>query len=267
MPENLYILGNPPFVGKDKRSDEQTADMEYCCSDVNNFKTLDYVCAWYIKASAFLKSSPPYEGGVAPASGDGVVLSSRDIQHKAEMSDLSSSGDSPVHTSAKNHPTAKAAPLLRKEGSFETRVAFVSTNSITQGEQVGILWNYLLSKGIKIHFAHRTFKWSNEASGKAAVYCVIVGFGLLDVKQKRLFEYDTPRSEFPASSLADLYDPLTMPPALVKAHNELDKAVDLAYRPQPFATEDGRMVFLFELYEKYTAGLFTQVSGKKRRSR
>lgn len=64
------------------------------------------------------------------------------------------------------------------------------------------------------------------------------------------------REEFPNSSLADLYDPLTMPPALVKAHNELDKAVDLAYRPQPFTSDANRMEFLFELYEKYTAGLF-----------
>ena len=64
------------------------------------------------------------------------------------------------------------------------------------------------------------------------------------------------RSEFPNSSLADLYDPLTMPPNLVKAHNELDKAVDLAYRPQPFTSDAKRMEFLFELYEKYIAGLF-----------
>ncbi len=71
------------------------------------------------------------------------------------------------------------------------------------------------------------------------------------------------RLEFPNSSLADLYDPLTMPQALIKAHNELDKAVDLAYRPQPFTSEANRMVFLFELYEKYTADLFTKEKPKK----
>ena len=71
------------------------------------------------------------------------------------------------------------------------------------------------------------------------------------------------RLQFPNSSLADLYDPLTMPPALVKAHNELDKAVDLAYRPQAFTSEANRMVFLFELYEKYTADLFTKEKPKK----
>ena len=70
------------------------------------------------------------------------------------------------------------------------------------------------------------------------------------------------RLEFPNSSLADLYGPLTMPTVLVKAHNELDKAVDLAYRSQPFTSEANRMEFLFGLYEKYTADLFT-VEGKK----
>ena len=71
------------------------------------------------------------------------------------------------------------------------------------------------------------------------------------------------RLQFPNSSLADLYDPLTMPPALVKAHNELDKAVDLAYRPQAFTSEANRMEFLFGLYEKYTADLFTKEKPKK----
>jgi hypothetical protein len=71
------------------------------------------------------------------------------------------------------------------------------------------------------------------------------------------------RAGFPNSSLADLYSPLTMPPALVKAHNELDKAVDLAYRSQPFTSEAKRMEYLFELYEKYTADLFTKEKPKK----
>jgi hypothetical protein len=71
------------------------------------------------------------------------------------------------------------------------------------------------------------------------------------------------RALFPESSLAVLYDPLTMPPELVKAHQELDKAVDLAYRPQPFLSEAKRMEFLFELYEKYTANLFTKEKVKK----
>ena len=71
------------------------------------------------------------------------------------------------------------------------------------------------------------------------------------------------RASFPDSSLADLYNPLTMPPALVKAHNELDKAVDAAYSKQNFSTEAKRMEFLFELYEKYTADLFAKEKPKK----
>lgn len=82
------------------------------------------------------------------------------------------------------------------------------------------------------------------------------------IEEKAQKVLDT-RAEFPNNSLADLYDPLSMPPALVKAHNELDKAVDLAYRSQPFTSEANRMEFLFELYEKYTADLFTKVKEKK----
>jgi hypothetical protein len=77
----------------------------------------------------------------------------------------------------------------------EIKTAFVSTNSITQGEQVGVLWADLLRRGVKIHFAHRTFQWSSEARGKAAVHCVIIGFGLHEVTEKRLFDYETPQSE------------------------------------------------------------------------
>ena len=73
------------------------------------------------------------------------------------------------------------------------------------------------------------------------------------------------RSSFPNSSLADLYNPLTMPPTLTKAHNELDKAVDSAYRTTPFISEANRMVYLFELYEKYTADLFTKEKPKKKK--
>lgn len=86
----------------------------------------------------------------------------------------------------------KAADLIR---DTQIKVAFVSTNSITQGEQVGVLWGSMLSKGVKIHFAHRTFKWNNEARGNAAVHCVIIGFAGFDTKTKFLFDYQNPQSE------------------------------------------------------------------------
>jgi hypothetical protein len=74
------------------------------------------------------------------------------------------------------------------------------------------------------------------------------------------------RAQFPESSLADLYDPNTMPPVLVKAHQQLDKAVDLCYRPQPFTSEAKRIEYLFELYEKYTGGLFVPEKKTKKKA-
>ena len=77
----------------------------------------------------------------------------------------------------------------------DIRCAFVSTNSITQGEQVSALWPSLWADGLKIHFAHRTFTWESEARGKAHVHVVIIGFGLTENTDKTLFEYPTLRDE------------------------------------------------------------------------
>jgi hypothetical protein len=110
---------------------------------------------------------------------------------------------------------------------------------------------YRYSKDI----VYNNFPWPENPNEKQIKAIEIAAQKVLDA-----------RAEFPNSSLADLYDPLTMPPVLVKAHNELDKAVDLAYRSQPFTTEAKRMEFLFELYEKYTAELFTKEKPKKVRS-
>lgn len=441
--ELSYIIGNPPFIGHQWRSEKQMSDMELIFGDAKRAGRLDYVAAWYLKAASIIQNT-------------------------------------------------------------KIKVAFVSTNSIVQGEQVGILWSLLLNKyKVKIHFAHRTFSWSNEAKGKAAVHVVIIGFANFDYDNKRIFDYENIKGEpheiyvkninpyltegrdiliesrskpihnfpemfkgsqptdggflilteqekdtfiqkeplskdwikkfiggeellnntvryclwlkhcppetlkkmpfvlrrlddvskarlksstksvqehskypflftqdrqpttdylamprvssenrnyipiaflsndiiahekliiipnatlfifgilmssmhmawtktvcgrlesrfsyspavynsfsfpielsekqirnietaaqkildarltFPNSSLADLYDPRTMPQELTKAHQELDKAVDLAYRPQPFISEAKRMEFLFELYEKYTADLFTKTKVKK----
>ena len=74
------------------------------------------------------------------------------------------------------------------------------------------------------------------------------------------------RAEFPDSSLADLYDPLTMPPALVKAHQKLDAAVDAAYGKRTFKNDAERVAFLFELYQQYTSLLPVESVKTKRRS-
>jgi hypothetical protein len=441
-----YIFGNPPFIGSKMMNEDQRKEIREISADAKGAGVLDYVSGWYFKAAHY----------------------------------------------------------LNEWENIGTRCAFVSTNSITQGEQVGILWKELFQRyKIKIHFAHRTFKWSNEAKGKAAVHVVIVGFSNFDIKNKKIFEYEDIKGEpheflvkninpylveggdifiermdnplcnvpkmcfgnmpldgghllftneekdellkiepqaakylkplisafefingmqrwclwlervepyeyrsmpeilkridlvkkfrlnskapstqkfaqtpalfrdrnrpksyilipstssenrtyiplgffgedevannschiipdgtiyhfgivsskmhvtwlkhiggrlesrfryskdivynnfpwpenptdkqkekvesavkkvletrelFPGSTLADLYDPLTMPPALVKAHQELDKAVDLCYRSQPFPNETKRIEFLFDLYEKYTSGLFREKKEKR----
>ena len=82
----------------------------------------------------------------------------------------------------------KAANLIT---GTNAEVAFVSTNSITQGEQVPILWEELFKQGISINFAHRTFVWSSEASQKAHVHCVIIGFAMKSKAEKYLFENGT----------------------------------------------------------------------------
>jgi len=76
------------------------------------------------------------------------------------------------------------------------KAAFVSTNSISQGEQVGILWNEMFNRyKVKIHFAHRTFRWDNEAKGNAAVHVVIIGFANFDTTNKLLFDYEDIKTE------------------------------------------------------------------------
>jgi very-short-patch-repair endonuclease len=148
-----FIFGNPPFVGKHLQNSDQKTDMERVFAGVKGAGVIDYVCAWYIKAAQYISS---ISSSCPPPSkeGLGVVLSTS------------------------------------KEGLGMVRCAFVSTSSISQGEQVGILWQELYNKyKIKIHFAHRTFSWSNEAKGNAAVHCVIIGFGLQDVENKKIFDY------------------------------------------------------------------------------
>lgn len=87
----------------------------------------------------------------------------------------------------------KSAEMMNINSNIQS--ALVSTNSITQGEQATLLWRQLFKYGVKINFAHRTFKWMNDARGNAAVYCVIVGFSLFDTTQKRIFEYDDIKGE------------------------------------------------------------------------
>ncbi len=142
-----YILGNPPFVGKKEQTSAQKDDMKFIFNNITGRNALDYVTAWYMKAAQSIQNS-------------------------------------------------------------NIKVAFVSTNSITQGEQVAILWQSLLNDyNIKIHFAHRTFQWQNEARGKAAVHCVIIGFANDEpTEQKMLYDYQDIKGE-PQERIANNINP------------------------------------------------------------
>ena len=82
---------------------------------------------------------------------------------------------------------AKSATLI---SDTNIRCAFVSTNSISQGEQVSVLWEYLLKKDISIDFAYKSFVWNSEAKEKAKVHCIIIGFSSVKQNELILFEND-----------------------------------------------------------------------------
>lgn len=88
---------------------------------------------------------------------------------------------------------AKALGYLK--GADKSRFGFVTTNSITQGQPVPALFGPIFKDGWRIRFAHRTFAWTSEATGKAAVHCVIVGFDKNADGPARLWKYETPKSE------------------------------------------------------------------------
>lgn len=133
----VYILGNPPFIGSKQLDRNQKADVARIFGQTRNAGILDYVACWY----------------------------------------------------------RKAVDTLEALGPEKVRCAFVSTNSITQGEQVSVLWGPLLERGIHIDFAHRTFHWSNEGRNNAAVHCVIIGFSKAGKGPFHLFDYPDIKGE------------------------------------------------------------------------
>lgn len=138
----------------------------------------------------------------------------------------------------------KAVDYMNDNTSIKT--AFVSTNSITQGEQVGILWSDLLRRGAKIFFAHRTFQWSSEARGKAAVHCVIVGFSLEELAEKRLFDYETIKSD-PHEILAKNINPYLVDAPdtiIVRRTNPLCDVPEIHFGNQPI--DGGHLIFTTE---------------------
>jgi hypothetical protein len=140
-----YVMGNPPFVGAKFLSAAQKADVAMVFAGIKNAGLLDFVAAWYVKAARLIAGT-------------------------------------------------------------DSRCAFVSTNSICQGEQVGVLWSWMRQQGMQTFFAHRTFSWNNEGRAKAAVHCVIVGFAAEEISPKWLFSYDDINGE-PQRSEAKMINP------------------------------------------------------------
>lgn len=199
-PEDLdYILGNPPFVGKHLQNKEQAQDMKNIFTVVKNYKSLDYVAAWYLKSAHYIQGT-------------------------------------------------------------EIRVAFVSTNSIGQGEQVGILWRELLRLGCKIHFAHRTFRWDNQARGVAAVHVIIVGFALFDTERKILFDYEDIKGE-PATEQVDNINPYLIEGddvVVTSRGKPLSPTPPMVYGNKP--VDGGGLILSKKEYEEYVT---KEPAGKK----
>ena len=167
-----YIMGNPPFVGKKERSIAQKHSLESVMEGIPGTGVLDFVAGWFVKAGQYISTTPDGFGGIAAKANKGRK-DFMDVKFGQSHGDL--------------FADANAAEIKQRRA---IRCGFVATNSIIQGEQVGVLWSWMMAQGIRIQFAHRTFQWTNEAPGKAAVHCVIIGFGMEDVKARRLFEYN-----------------------------------------------------------------------------
>lgn len=124
--EEVFVFGNPPYLGSKLQSKEQKKDIEFVCKNKNRYKDLDYISCWFILACKYINST-------------------------------------------------------------FIKTAFVTTNSITQGEQVPMLWSLIFQQNIEISFAHTSFKWSNNAKNKAGVSCVIIGLYKKRLENKYIY--------------------------------------------------------------------------------
>jgi hypothetical protein len=145
-----FLFGNPPFSGSKYQSEGQRAQVRRIAALGGSGGSLDYVCAWFIKAGEYAQEA---------------------------------------RVSLAKTPLTQA---VRPGGRNLLRIAFVATNSITQGEQVAQLWPLLFDRyALEIAFAHRTFQWLSDARGRAHVHCVIIGLNCRgdEPSEKRLFSY------------------------------------------------------------------------------
>ena len=204
-----YIIGNPPFIGYSNHSKEQSEDRALL---FGNVKTVDYVACWYKKAAEYIKghSEEGIRGNVPGASHASSKCPHNVINsHQSQNEGCDPRDHNEGHTSQSQngwhtpqsqsqidgafpHVILSGAPdrarSRRISGNMNIRCAFVSTNSICQGQQVQPLWQPLFEDGIHINFAHKSFIWSNEATDQAHVHVVIVGFSYQKSTTCSLFE-------------------------------------------------------------------------------
>jgi hypothetical protein len=201
--------------------------------DAGNALRIDWKSVVSPELLTYIVGNPPFKGHHLQSE-----------QEKADMVGCLNSDDAAGVMDYVSAWFAKAADYVR---GTQIRVAFVATNSITQGEQVGILWRILLAKApLQIHFAHRTFKWSNEARNQAAVYCVIIGFAAFEPEERWLFDYETPSSN-PVRAPARMINAYLVdaPWTLIqnRSHNPFGMP-DMMYGSKP--TDDGNFLFTDE---------------------
>ena len=170
-----YIFGNPPFVGHQWRNNQQVEDMKIAFHDLDKHGKLDYVCAWYNKAADFINFC------------DTKIIDDNNLCI-AKITDDNNLCIAKI-TDDNNLCIAKIAD---KTNLCDTKIecAFVSTNSITQGESVRVLWEFLFAKGIIINFAYRSFKWQSDSTDMAQVHCVVIGFANFSRDKKIIYDGD-----------------------------------------------------------------------------
>jgi hypothetical protein len=256
-----YIMGNPPFIGAKFQSPFQRAQVRRIAGLGGSGGTLDYVAAWFIKAGQYMANTP------SPLAGEGARLSEAQPSLVAAGEGASAGAENnapqtrrPPSPDPSGHPWSLSdqsgglvppRPQGEREVNKRIRIAFVSTNSITQGEQVAQLWPILFDRlHLEIFFAHRTFSWGSEARGKAHVHVVIIGLTHRDNEpdDKRLFSYPDIKGDPVESQHRALTAYLFDAQGVANRHlvvagtsRELNGAPELRYGSQPI--DGGHLIF------------------------
>jgi len=191
--DEVYIIGNPPYLGYARQDVEQKKDTDITFYGVKDYKKLDYISCWFYIASSYIQN-----------------------------------------TAAK--------------------FAFVATNSITQGEQVALLWPLILRRNQEISFAHQSFKWSNNAKGNAGVSVVIIGIRNIDDSEKFLYNKNIKQSVKNISP----YLTNTSNVFILPRNKSLSKFPIMIKGSSP--SDDGNL--LFEIQEKNSLVTDTPIANK-----